>query len=239
MNGASPRCLVVAKAPVPGLAKTRLGAVVGNALAAEVAAAALLDTLDACEEAFGAGQVHIALVGDLDRATRGGTLTTRLAAYHVFPQHGAGFAERLAHAHADVARCAPGAAVLQIGMDTPQVTSRMLWNTAALLAEHPAVLGPAEDGGWWALALRDPMDAAALAGVPMSTPDTCDRTRVALVARGVGVGLADALTDVDTAEDADVVAALVPHTRFGRAWAGAGRPDPGSTAADRGRGANR
>ena len=36
--------LVVAKAPVPGLAKTRLAAAVGDEAAADIAAAALLDT---------------------------------------------------------------------------------------------------------------------------------------------------------------------------------------------------
>ena len=39
--------LVVAKAPVPGQAKTRLAASVGEQAAADIAAAALLDTLDA------------------------------------------------------------------------------------------------------------------------------------------------------------------------------------------------
>ena len=39
--------LVVAKAPVPGQAKTRLAASVGDRAAADIAAAALLDTLDA------------------------------------------------------------------------------------------------------------------------------------------------------------------------------------------------
>jgi glycosyltransferase A (GT-A) superfamily protein (DUF2064 family) len=39
--------LVVAKSPVPGLAKTRLAASIGDAAAADYAAAALLDTLDA------------------------------------------------------------------------------------------------------------------------------------------------------------------------------------------------
>ena len=43
--------LVVAKSPVPGLAKTRLAATLGNAAAADIAAAALLDTLDAVSAA--------------------------------------------------------------------------------------------------------------------------------------------------------------------------------------------
>jgi len=39
--------LIVAKAPIPGLAKTRLAATLGDVAAADIAAAALLDTLDA------------------------------------------------------------------------------------------------------------------------------------------------------------------------------------------------
>ena len=47
--------LVVAKAPVPGQAKTRLAAAVGDQAAADIAAAALLDTLDAVAAAPVAG----------------------------------------------------------------------------------------------------------------------------------------------------------------------------------------
>ena len=56
------------------------------------------------------------------------------------------------HAHDDAG---PGL-VVQIGMDTPQVTA------AALLERrrrdcrgHDACSRPATDGGWWALARRD------------------------------------------------------------------------------------
>ena len=59
--------LVVAKAPEPGRAKTRLAATVGDRVAAEIAAAALLDTLDAVAAAPIAGRV-VALTGDLDAA---------------------------------------------------------------------------------------------------------------------------------------------------------------------------
>ena len=59
--------LVVAKAPEPGRAKTRLAATVGARVAAEIAAAALLDTLDAVSAAPVAARV-VAFTGDLDTA---------------------------------------------------------------------------------------------------------------------------------------------------------------------------
>ena len=82
------------------------------------------------------------------------------------------------------------------------------------------MLGPAADGGWWALGLRDPRAAAAIAGVPTSRDDTGERTVHALRAAGLRVGLLPELTDVDTAADAAVVARLAPGTRFAAAVAG-------------------
>ncbi|MDT7765522.1 MAG: uncharacterized protein QOC63_4942, partial [Mycobacterium sp.] len=62
--------LVVAKAPAPGQAKTRLAASVGAQAAADIAAAALLDTLDAVAAAQVQARV-VALTGDLDNAGAG------------------------------------------------------------------------------------------------------------------------------------------------------------------------
>lgn len=210
------RVLVVAKSPVPGVVKTRLGADIGMEAAAKVAAASLLDTLRACRTAYPINRCHLALAGDLRRALRAEELADELAGWDVFPQHGADFAQRLAHAHATVAGRGAGP-VLQIGMDTPQVTVDLLRDAETTLEAPPdpaapdpapadAVLGPAEDGGWWVLGLRDGRDAGALSGVPMSAPTTYDNTREALVAAGLRVASTAVLRDVDTVADADAVA---------------------------------
>jgi glycosyltransferase A (GT-A) superfamily protein (DUF2064 family) len=212
------QCLVVAKAPVPGLAKTRLGAEIGMDAAADLAAAALLDTLEACERAFPRDRRHVALTGTLAGAARGPEIADRLGGWKVFDQVGDAFPTRLAAAHAEVRR-RTGGATMQIGMDTPQVTEDLLGQVVAGLDDHHAVLGTAPDGGWWALALREPRDAAVLAGVPMSSSETADRTREALLDRGLDVGDAPALRDVDTVEDARAVAAVAPDGRFAAAWA--------------------
>jgi glycosyltransferase A (GT-A) superfamily protein (DUF2064 family) len=200
------RVLVLAKAPVPGRVKTRLCPPCTPAEAARVAAAALADTLDA---AVRTAPVVVAAEGPL-AAPAGVT---------VLPQRGTGLAERIAAAFAD----AGGGPTLQIGMDTPQADPALL---AACLAQVDgsvdAVLGPAEDGGWWALGLHDPAHARLLAAVPMSTPETGRRTLAALRDAGLRVRLLPVLRDVDHWEDAVAVAALAPAGRFAAAVAAVG-----------------
>jgi glycosyltransferase A (GT-A) superfamily protein (DUF2064 family) len=207
--------LVVAKAPVPGLAKTRLTPPATPEQAAGIAAAALLDTLAAVRATPGSVPV-VAMTGELALACRADEVRAALAPMTVIPQRGVDFADRLANAHADAARCCPGLPILQIGMDTPQVTPELLRRTAAMLAETQVVLGPAADGGWWALGLRDPLRASALRWVPMSRPDTGAQTAAAL---GPGVRMAARLSDVDTLSDAVRVAERIPLSRFADAVA--------------------
>ena len=91
---------MVAKAPEPGRAKTRLAATVGDRVAADIAAAALLDTLDAVAAAPVAARV-VALTGDLDAAAAAAEIRHRLESFTVIEQRGDDFADRLANAHAD------------------------------------------------------------------------------------------------------------------------------------------
>jgi uncharacterized protein len=210
--------LVVAKAPVAGLAKTRLAATVGAKRAAELAAAALLDTVDSARAVLGA-TVACALTGSLADAERSAELAETLRDCVVFPQRGGDFATRLANAHADVARRFPGTPVLQVGMDTPQLRAPLLTSALFRLREADAVLGPAADGGWWALGLQRPADAHVLRSVPMSRPDTGARTLGALHDLGLQVELLPVMSDVDTMDDAVTVAAQAPGSRFAQVMA--------------------
>ncbi|MEJ3745589.1 DUF2064 domain-containing protein [Actinomycetes bacterium KLBMP 9797] len=210
--------LVVAKAPVPGLAKTRLCPPATPARAAAIAAAALLDTLDAVRATPGVTPV-LALTGRLADAARADEIWAALCGWAVIRQRGTGLGERLANAHADARAMAPGCPVLQIGMDTPQVRPAVLAAAARQLSDVDAVLGPAVDGGWWLLGLRDPSHAAALRTVPMSTAGTGAATRAALRDHGLRVATAPDLSDVDTWADAVAVAGATPGSRFAAAVA--------------------
>jgi uncharacterized protein len=214
--------LVVAKAPVPGLAKTRLAATVGNEMAAVIAAAALLDTLDAVLAAPVQSRV-VALTGDLDDARNGRDIRDRLAEFVVVDQRGDDFAARLANAHADAAAAAGDLPILQIGMDTPQVTGDLLGRCGRSLLDGDAVLGMAEDGGWWLLGVRAAAMADCLRDVPMSQSDTGSRTLDALRDNGLEVRLMEELADVDTVDDvARVRRSCPPGGLFAFATAAAG-----------------
>src|SRR6059058_5897007 len=94
--------LVLAKSPEPGRVKTRLCPPLSPAEAADVAAAALADTLDAAA-ACGADRKILALAGP-----PGPWLP---AGFEVIEQRGTGLAERLANAW-----IAAGGGGVQIGM---------------------------------------------------------------------------------------------------------------------------
>lgn len=163
--------IVMAKAPEPGRVKTRLCPPATPAEAADVAAAALLDTLDAMAAVPGALTL-VAMAGRWTGAARAAELTEALRCTTTAPQRGDGLGERIAAAHADTALRIPGRPTLVLGMDTPQVDAGLLVECLARLAHADAVLGPANDGGWWTLGLREPRNAASIAHVRMSQDDT-------------------------------------------------------------------
>lgn len=212
--------LVLAKAPVPGEVKTRLCPPATPDQAARLAAAALLDTLDAVLTVPRVAPV-VALTGDLARAVDAAALTARLRATTVLTQRGTTLGQRIVAAYADAAAVAGGLPVLQIGMDTPQVDAGLFGRCLDLLDGEgvDAVFGPAADGGYWALGVRRPEVADLIADVPTSRPDTGARTLAVLRGAGYRVVPLPELSDVDTWEDATKVAAHAPGGRFAAAVA--------------------
>jgi rSAM/selenodomain-associated transferase 1 len=195
--------LVIAKAPVAGRVKTRLTPPCSPADAAALAAAALADTLAAVARSQRARRRVLVLDGEP------GPWIPR--DFDVLPQRGDGLAARLAAAFADV-----GGPALLLGMDTPQVTPSGLDAGLRALERADAALGPALDGGYWAIGLRR-ADPAVFRDVPMSVATTAAVQRARLAALGLATVELAPLVDVDTITDARRVAAAAPATRFARA----------------------
>jgi len=193
--------VVMAKEPVPGKVKTRLCPPCTPEQAAALAGAALHDTLVAVERASCDRRV-LAFDGVSDRWARPG--------WDVVRQVEGGLDRRLDAAIASVIGPA-----LVLGMDTPQVTPACLdraWTT--LFARGvDAVLGPSDDGGYWAIGVREPR-AGLVTGVEMSTRRTGGRQRSRLQTLGLTVADLEPLRDVDTVADAITVAQQIPRSRF-------------------------
>ena len=198
--------IVIAKAPVPGRVKTRLSPPFTLETAAALAEAALADTLQSVLDAASARPV-LALDG-----TPGDWLPP---GFTVVPQADGGLDARIAAAFEAAAERSAGPALL-IGMDTPQLPRAVLepsWE------DVDALLGPACDGGYWALGFGDPDPETvrrAVIGVPMSRPDTGPAQLARLRATGLRTQLLPTMRDIDTAADAYAVARLCPDSGFAK-----------------------
>jgi uncharacterized protein len=196
--------MVLAKAPTPGRVKTRLCPPCTPEGAARIAEAALRDTLQAVAASRCANRLLV-----LD-GTPGPWLPR---GWRVIPQITGTLGERL-----DAAFTMVGAPALLVGMDTPQLELSDVDAAIAALGDPSCdvVLGPAVDGGFWAIGFARSV-RGAFAGVPMSTAQTFRAQYQRLATLGLRVTLLPVMRDVDHYSDALAVAQLAPTTRFARA----------------------
>ena len=193
--------LVIAKQPIPGRVKTRLTPPCTPDQAAALAEASLLDTLAAVAQTPAARRVLV-FAGD--------PMPWLPPGWDTLVQRGDGLGERLQAAFDDT----PGPALL-VGMDTPQLTPALLRAALAQL-QRPgvdAVIAPTFDGGYWCVGFNAGV-ADAFKGVPMSTEQTYARQLVRFGQLGLRVAVSGRLRDVDTIDDAYIVARETPDSRF-------------------------
>ena len=199
------RIAIMAKAPVPGLAKTRLAPAMGAA-----GAAALAERLrrHAVAQAAGAapGRVTLWAAPDathpvfVDLAQRHGL---RLAVQPATADLGA----RMAAVFAEGDAAGPGAQLL-MGSDIPALCSQTLRRAAAALQDHAVVFVPALDGGYALVGLRHGAEArhpglhaALFRQMVWSTAQVMAQTRARLAALGVVATELPAVPDIDEPAD--------------------------------------
>lgn len=189
---------VIAKECLPGRVKTRLQPQYTREDAAAIASAALAGTIAAVECLPATRRI---LYYD------GSVPPPGTDHWDVVPQRGAGLDERIGYLFDLVTE-----PLLLLGMDTPHLDPTWLNGLFEPWGDTDAWFGPATDGGFWALGMREP-DGALVRGVPMSTRYTGRRQLERLLAAGMTVRLLPALTDIDTAPDVHAAANGSEHIR--------------------------
>ena len=115
------------------------------------------------------------------------------AGWRRIAQGGGDLGERMAR----VAAAAPPGPVIIVGSDIPDLRSRHVSHAFRLLGRHDAVFGPATDGGYWLVGVRDQRILPGLfADVRWSTEHALADT-LSNLGTGRHAALADTLNDID------------------------------------------
>ncbi len=183
--------------PAAGKVKTRLAAAIGGALTARLYSCFLKDLSKAARKS-GAEVLlfHTPPAGD------GGALKRLLKEDFIYlPQRGGDLGERMSNAFAYVFRAGFRKAVI-IGSDTPDLRAADLREAFAALAEKPAVIGPAQDGGYYLLGFESSnFLPEVFDGITWSGADVFSRTMQRFKQGGCRPGRLKKRRDIDTLED--------------------------------------
>ena len=206
MAGSELRLLVFARAPEPGRAKTRLIPVLGPEGAANLQGRLIRHALETVTAA-GLGEVELWCTPHASFPFFGACekdFGVRLRA-----QGPGDLGARMLRASRETLARAPAAIV--IGTDCPALTADHLVRGAQALAEHDAVLGPAEDGGYVLFGLRR-TSPRLFENMDWGTSSVLDATRERMRVLGWSWSELPPLWDLDRPED---YARLVRHPSLG------------------------
>jgi len=187
----------MARAPVPGRCKTRLGSAIGAEVAARLYEAMLLDTLDGLSRIAAR---HVLLAAPEDE----GVARLRALApssWEVLEQRGADLGARLAGAVRDLWQ--EGQLVCLLDSDSPTLPFSVLaerLNESRCRAPRTAVVGPCVDGGYYLIGMTSP-EVGVFEHVPWSTDRVMAVTRQRCSELGLSVEELPAWFDVDGASD--------------------------------------
>ena len=115
-----------------------------------------------------------------------------------FPQQGPDLSARLHHAF-QWTYFHGFEYTIVIGSDSPHISREIIARAKSALDKADVVLGPADDGGYYLIAMRKPYDV--FSGIPMSTAVVTAMTIEAAQRQGLTVHLLESLFDVDELPD--------------------------------------
>jgi rSAM/selenodomain-associated transferase 1 len=187
--------IVFLKHPEPGTVKTRLAPALGHEIAAALYRALAEEVLRATVPR--SGEYETLFFFDPPEAAE--AMHEWLPGMRLRPQSAGNLGVRMTGAFARAfERGARRVAI--IGTDTPAVNRETVAGALAALDEADVVVGPAEDGGYYLLALRGP-HPELFENVGWSTPAVLDETLARAAKAGLRVRQLHRLRDIDTLED--------------------------------------
>jgi len=184
----SARIVLMTKVPVAGQVKTRLRPVLSPMGAVALHRAMIFDTLSLVKAAGLPCTVSVA--GEMDHPV---VADLRALGLDVEAQFGADLGERLVHALRGAKRA------VAIGADC--VCFDPDWLREAAEAEAPVSLGPAEDGGYWLIAVDPSARVVVFEDIPWSTDKVHQQTLARAVSAGLEVHQVPQCYDIDRPED--------------------------------------
>lgn len=193
------RVLIFAKAPVPGQSKTRLEPVLGKEGAAQLSEQLLNRTIEMLIASQLVPMTHLELWCAPDI---GHPVFQQAASQHGLALHqqlGEDLGERMSRAADQALQRAES--VILLGTDCPVMTPAYINDAIEQLdAAVPVVLGPAEDGGYLLLGLRQSLPEI-FQGVAWGSGKVLGQTRERLSQLGVRCTELKSLWDLDRPED--------------------------------------
>lgn len=195
------RIVVFAKAPLPGLAKTRLIPALGEAGAAKLARRMLDHTLSrifALPPLIYPRNVEIELCVSPDPGDSAWSGMLLPSALSLTGQGDGDLGTRLARA-AERA-FSDGVCPLFIGTDCPEMSAQHLADAIGALDDNDVFLNGTTDGGYALLALRRPVEGIFV-GIDWSTEHVFGQTVERILAAGCSMATGNLLSDIDEPQD--------------------------------------
>ena len=186
--------VVMARYPEVGATKTRLARMIGVEGTVHLYRAFLTDL---AERFAGQGyDLHWTYTPNgVDYSAFMATLAPSLVQYmRFFPQEGPELGARLHHAFRWTYERGYQRTIV-IGSDSPHIGRDIVARAREALDEADVVLGPADDGGYYLIAMRRPHDV--FHGIPMSTSQVMQMTVELAQRQGLRVCTLETLFDID------------------------------------------
>lgn len=199
--------VIVARHSQPGTTKTRLARALGNEETAQLYRAFLADLAQKFADLPEYDLHWVYTPAEVDYAEFMAVLAPPLVRHmRFFPQKGKGLGERLYNAFRWTYEHGYKHTVL-IGSDSPHISRETVAGARDALNHADVVLGPAEDGGYYLIAMQRPHDV--FRDIPMSTSAVLRMTIDLAQRQGLEVNIQETLFDIDELPDLARLAQLL------------------------------